>query len=464
MAVPIIMPRQGQSVESCILVKWLVKPGDTVVEGQPVASIETDKATFEVPAPAGGTVVELFFPEGADIPVLTHIGAIGAPGEDVSALRPAGAAPAAAPAPASPAPGAAASPATAAPAPKEPAAPSGSVGVSPRARKASARAGIDPSALAGSGPGGRVIERDVLAAAATVPPLTAAARAAGASTPDALPRRGSGLGGRITAADRLAPPEAGAAAALEPAAIEAGTKREIPVKGIRKIIADRMRQSLSTTAQLTLHARADLSVVQAFRARAKAQGEAFGLPKLTINDLVCYAALHALKKHPSLNAHFLGDRIVEFGAVNLGVAVDTPRGLMVPVIHGADRLSIAALSAAIRERAEACQAGSINPDLLTGGTFTVTNLGALGIDYFTPVLNAPEVAILGVGGISLQPARRPDGSVAFVETISFSLTIDHQAVDGAPAARFLQDLVAAIEHIDLLLAAPPASSSSSGKA
>lgn len=455
MAIPIIMPRQGQSVESCILVQWLVKPGDSVSEGQPVANIETDKATFEVPAPASGTVLELFFSEGADIPVLTNIGAIGSPGEDVAALRPGGAtappAASASPTP-EPEPTAQVAPSSGSPSATPSLQQGTPVGVSPRARKAAEKAGIDPTSLAGSGPNGRVIERDIVAAAAGRPPMTVAARAAGPIPAGAWPAQGTGVGGRVTTSDRLAAKEAPAqiSRAMEK---PAATVRELPVKGIRKIIAERMRQSLSTTAQLTLHARADITVLQAFRARAKAKGEAFGFPKVTINDLVCFAAVRALKKHPALNAHFLGDRILEFESVHLGVAVDTPRGLMVPVVQDADRLSLAELSAAIRERADACQSGSINPDLLVGGTFTVTNLGALGIDYFTPVLNAPEVAILGVGGISLQPARRADGSTAFVETLAFSLTIDHQAVDGAPAARFLQDLVTAVEHIDILLAA-----------
>lgn len=471
MAVPIIMPRQGQTVESCILVQWLVKPGDTVTEGQPVASIETDKATFEIPAPASGTVLDLFFKEGSDIPVMTNIGVVGSPGEDYANLRPGGAAEAEAspPSPLTSAPPTGAPPAltfpeTAASAANAPAAvapsaaPSATpVGISPRARKTAERAGIRPETLSGSGPGGRVIERDVLAAAANLPPMSAAAREAIAAGAGVAPERGSGPAGRVLSGDiRPAAAVAPAApAAPSPARPATREDRTIPVKGVRKIVAERMRQSLSTTAQLTLHARFDATVLQAFRARAKARGEAYGLPKLTINDLICYAVVRTLPKHPSLNAHFLGDRIVEFGAVHLGVAVDTPRGLMVPVVRDADRLTIAELSSTIRARADECQKGSINPDFLSGSTFTVTNLGALGVDYFTPVLNVPEVAILGVGGLSLMAVRREDGTVAHVDSIALSLTIDHQAIDGAPAARFLQDLVAALENIDLLLAAPP---------
>jgi pyruvate dehydrogenase E2 component (dihydrolipoamide acetyltransferase) len=436
MATPILMPRQGQSVESCVLVSWTVKPGDAVKEGDTVASIETDKATFDVAAPASGTILELFFPEGADIPVLTHIGAIGKTGENIDGLRPGGTPSADAGTSTPPAEPSQPGPAPAASAPIAPAAtPSPSAGVSPRARKAAASAGIDLSALGGSGPGGRVVERDVQAAAATAPRLSAAARTA-ASPGQPIPTRGTGPAGMVLAADLKA--EAPAA------------RTDTPVKGVRKIVADRMRQSLSTTAQLTLHMSFDASVIQGFRERVKARGEAFGVPRLTINDLISYAAVRALKKHPALNAHFLGDRIAQFGAVNLGMAVDTPRGLMVPVIRGADALPLRDLAAAIKTRAEECQKGSISPDLLGGGTFTITNLGALGVESFTPVLNAPEVAILGVCGIGLRPVRR-DGSVAFVECIGLSLTIDHQAVDGAPAARFLHDLCEALENFDVLL-------------
>lgn len=445
MPTPIIMPRQGQSVESCLLVQWLVKPGDPVTEGQAIASIETDKATFEVPAPVAGIVLDVFFPEGADIPVLTTIAAIGAPGDDISSLRPGGHAATEAN-PQSP-------PASVIPTSVPPVAiletPSAAAGVSPRARKAAERVGISASLLSGSGPSGRVIERDVLAAAASKPPLSPAAKAAMASGAGVPPARGSGPGGRVLAGDLTAECRVQNAEMKMKRA-----DRVSPVKGVRKIVAERMRQSLSSTAQLTLTARFNASVLQAYRARAKSHGEAFGIPKLTINDLICYAAVRTLEKHPALNAHFLGDRIVEFGAVHLGVAVDTPRGLMVPVVQNADEMSIGALSAAIRSRADDCQKGNINPDLLAGGTFTITNLGSLGVESFTPVLHAPEVAILGVGGLMLMPARRADGSIHHVDAIGLSLTVDHQAVDGAPAARFLQDLVKALENIDLVLSAP----------
>ena len=423
MATPILMPRQGQSVESCILTAWKVRAGDTVKLGQPIASIETDKATFEVESPVDGTVLELFFNDGDDIPVLTHIAAVGQPGEDLTALRPGGRASVEAPTLTQPSP--AGSPDSAPPVvhftpPSGPA-----TGISPRARRAAQASGLDTSLLDGSGPGGRIIERDVQAAQANAPHLSVAARTAGSGHP---PARGTGPGGMVLASDLKSEIR--------------NSKLETPLKGIRKIVAERMRQSLAGTAQLTMTMSFDVTAMQKARAQAKERGE-----KLTINDLICLATVRTLAAHPALNAHFLGDRIAQHAQVNLGVAVDTSRGLMVPVVADAGRLSLRELSAAIKSRAEDCQKGSINPDLLSGGTFTITNLGALGVEAFTPVLNAPEVAILGVGGLAIKPVRK-DGSIALVDTITLSLTIDHQAVDGAPGARFLKDLCEALESID----------------
>ncbi len=447
MATPIIMPRQGQSVESCILVEWLVDIGAAVEEGTPVASIETDKAVFEVESPAAGTLVARFFAEGDDIPVLMNIAAVGKAGEDASDLKPdlagGGEAPTEAAAPAAAAP-AAPAPAEAAPAPV---AVSGqkAVGVSPRARKAAAERGVEADILAGSGPGGRVIERDVQAAAAGQPRLSAAARAAAAATGLAAPAEGSGPGGMVLAADLgTAPATAASTAPL-------GEPTVVPLKGIRKLIAGKMHASLATTAQLTMNMSFDATGILAYRAKIKTQGESMGLPNITINDIIAYATVQVLRVSPQINAHFLGDKTVQYPTVNLGIATDTERGLMVPVVHGADRLSLSQLSSAAKPLLASCQTGSINPDLLQGGTFTITNMGMLGVESFTPVLNIPEVAILGVGGLSLKPVMK-DGEVQHVQSITLSLTVDHQVVDGAPAARFLKTLCTSLENFELALA------------
>jgi pyruvate dehydrogenase E2 component (dihydrolipoamide acetyltransferase) len=219
---------------------------------------------------------------------------------------------------------------------------------------------------------------------------------------------------------------------------------------VRKVIAERMLQSLQTTAQLTIHASADARVLQALRRRFKESPEAMGLRGITINDLVLFAVARTLPAHPALNALFNGTEIHQYRSVHLGVAVDTPRGLMVPVIRAAETLSLRQLSTEARRLAAACLENKITPDELTGGTFTVTNLGAFGVESFTPVLNPPQVAILGV--CTIQPkAVEMDGEVQFIPHIGLSLTINHQVVDGAPAARFLQALGQAIAAIDLLL-------------
>ena len=235
---------------------------------------------------------------------------------------------------------------------------------------------------------------------------------------------------------------------------------ETPIKGIRKIIADRMFRSLAESAQLTLNASASAVKLQDIRTRIKAENafsEEYGLSKITINDLVLFAVARTLPRFPFMNAHKINDTIRTFNRLHLAVAVDTPRGLMVPVIRNADLLSLAQISSEAKRLAADCQKGSVNPDKLTGSTFSVSNLGSFGITGFTPVLNMPEVAVLGVCGIEMKPVACTeadcDCGVCFEPHIGFSLTIDHQAVDGAPAARFLKALCESVARIDLLLAA-----------
>ena len=437
MATPIIMPRQGQSVESCILTEWKVKVGDEIAEGDVLAVIETDKASFDLESTTSGTILELFWEADDDVPVLANVAVVGEEGEDVSEFRPADSE-SAPPAPDSPP---ASSPQSAAPVDQEsasaasepvsvePSAPGvSSSGVSPRARKLASGQGIDPETLVGTGPGGRVIERDVVAFLASRPRLSASAHS---KAMDGLepPKRGSGLAGMALAGDMKVP------GAIDGAEIE-------PVKGIRKVIAERMMQSLQSTAQLTLHSSFELTTAQAYRKQRLADGK----PKVSLNDLIAHAIIETLKAHPEMNAHFLGDRIAIFEKVHLGVAVDTPRGLLVPVVRDSSDLSIENLSSAIKKLAGDCREGTISPDDLAGGSFTLTNLGMLGIETFTPVLNAPEVAILGVGGIVLKPKRSDSGELTYADYLPLSLTIDHQAIDGAPAARFLQTLVSHLEN------------------
>lgn len=435
MATAIVMPKQGNTVENVIIVGWKKQVGDSVAVDDALCEVETDKATLEVPSTVAGTLLATLFAAGDEVPVMAPIAWIGEAGESV------GGASAGANAGANAVP-------TATPAAKDPAAPAPqqavagrAAGSSPRARALAERSAIDVGELAGSGPGGRVIERDVLAA--VQPKLTPVARAMVAEGGFAVPTQGSGPGGRVTSRDlrKEAAPAAPAAPAVQ----------VIPVRGVRKVIAERMLQSLQTTAQLSLNAAADARVLQALRARFKASPEAMGLRGVTLNDLLLWAVARTLPAHPALNALFVGGEIHQHRHVQLGIAVDTPRGLMVPVVRQAEQLTLRQLSVEAKRLASACLESKITPDELVGGTFTVTNLGALGIESFTPVLNAPQVAILGVASIQLRPVEA-DGGVQFVPHIGLSLTINHQVIDGAPAARFLQALSQAIGSIDLLLA------------
>ena len=469
MAHTLIMPRQGNTVESCIIVRWKVAEGATVGSDQTLCEVETDKASFDVPAGASGILLKILHPEGDDVPVLAPIAVIGEKGEDWrQAVAASGAA-----LPATLGEPVQAVPAATLPTPEKTAptgiatvqAPSGAAPVSPRARKLASAEGLDAASLAGSGPGGRVIERDVAAALTARPPLTAAAKAAvaaGAQAPVYGPGAvGGALGGRVGMADLELRSEdqpsydasGKGPTAVKPTLGSVDEYSETPLRGVRKLISERMRASLAGTAQLTFNSSANARQLQALRARFKASDPALGLSEVTIGDLVLYAVSRVLPRFPDANATLEGGVLRVYRRIHLALAVDTPRGLMVPVIRDADLLSLREISAEAKRLAAACQAGNVNPDELSGGTFTVSNLGAFGIESFTPVLNAPQVAILGVDAIVPRPAAGPGGTVVLEQRIGLSITVDHQVVDGAPAARLLKAFADAIADIDLLLMA-----------
>ena len=447
MATIVVMPQLGNSVESCIIVEWTVAEGDAVSLDQTLCSIETDKSTMEVPSTAEGTVLKLLWDEGDEVPVKDPLIIVGAPGEDVSGLVPGSGAAEAGAAPAEEAP------ASAAPAPSF-ATTAASGAVSPRARALASAKGVDASAITeGSGPHGRVIERDVAAAIAAGPALTPAARAAGVSAAE-----GTGIGGRVSVADAARAPEAApapasSAAATAPAADFPGASTSSPLKGVRKVVAKRMMESLTSTAQLTLNTSANAAGILAMRKKVKNADEALGLNRITLNDLVCFAVSRTLLKYPVFNAHLEDGVLTEFEQVHLGFACDTPRGLLVPVIRSAQSLGLKAFSDEAKRLAGGAIDGTLPPDYLGGGTFTVSNIGSFGIETFTPVINLPQTAILGVGAITPRPALAPDGTVGVEQRLNLSLTIDHQVIDGADGARFLRDLVAAIENIDVTVLA-----------
>ena len=447
MATIVVMPQLGNSVESCIIVEWMIAEGDTVAVDQTLASIETDKSTMEVPSTAEGTVLKLLWEEGDEVPVKDPLIIVGEPGEDISGLVPGGdAAPAEADAPAEQA---AAAPEAAAPAFATERA---TGAVSPRARALAASNGVDASAIAeGSGPHGRVIERDVAAAIAAGPVLTSAARAAGVSAAE-----GTGIGGRVSVADAGRTAETAPAAAVAAPAAAAdfpGASTSAPLKGVRKVVAKRMMESLTSTAQLTLNTTANAAGILAMRKKVKNADEALGLNKIPLNDLVCFAVSRTLLKYPVFNAHLEDGVLTEFEQVHLGFACDTPRGLLVPVIRSAQALGLKAFSDEAKRLAGGAIDGSLSPEFLSGGTFTVSNIGSFGIETFTPVINLPQTAILGVGASTPRPTVAADGSIGVEQRLNLSLTIDHQVIDGADGARFLRDLVAAIENIDVTVLA-----------
>ncbi len=439
MAETVLVPQLGNTVESVILLEWRKNEGDTIRTGDILCEVETDKTTMEVEATAGGTILKRLGEPGDELAVKSPLVVVGEPGEPIPDTQ--------------------VSPVTSSPS-KETVDKSGTSeehpgteripdretpldrdipphressarqGVSPRARMRATAADVNQQELkdlTGSGPAGRILERDVeelLRGDSRVPPTATAA------VKDEL----------TASADH-----SGAGNRPEPVT-------EIKVRGIRKVIAERMRFSLASTAQFTLHGSADARALQALRKRFKESGEDLQLHQVSINDMVMYAVARTLPEFPKMNAHFDGTVIRRYARVDLGFAVDTERGLMVPTVPAADSLSLGEMSRRVKELARRCTEGNAAPDDLAAGTFTVSNLGSYGVEYFTPVLNPPQVAILGINTIQLKPVFGPDGLVEHVPHIGLSLTVDHQAVDGAPAARFLQKLSARIAGIDLLLA------------
>ena len=458
------MPKQGQSVESCIVTEFKKKVGDKVAVGDILFSYETDKASFEEESKFEGTVLACFFNDNDEIPCLENVMVIGEPGESFEEFAPGGAS------------------ATDA-APKESAeegvpqgtsatlgtirggtgaerseasggversetvpggAPS-SAGVSPRARRLAAEKGVNPSQLAGSGPGGRVIERDIVAAAAS--PRSGLAKAMMAQGGLQAPASGTGLDGMVKGGDLKT---------WKPSHTDiSGEGTEFKVEkmsNMRKLIAKSMYNSLQNSAQLTHMLGADARKIQALRKKAKKAFEEGKIDaNVTINDFVCYAVIRALQKFPKVNSHCLGDAMRLFNVVNLGCAVDTERGLMVPCVKHAEDLNITGLSKALKQVAEDCRKGSINPDLLSAeaASFTVSNLGGFGVEWFTPVINLPQSAILGVGTIVPRPKDLGGGVYAFVPYLGLSLTYDHRALDGGEATRFLKQVATEIENLDI---------------
>ncbi len=444
MATPVIMPRQGQSVESCIISKWNIKVGDQVKVGDMLFTYETDKATFDEESKLEGTVLAIFFEEGDDVPCLLNVCVIGNPGESFEEFNPnAGseAAPAEEAAPAKEdAPAAAVVAASAPVANVQAGAP-----VSPRARAYAERTGVNTAFVAGTGPYGRIIESDVKNFVASGANTTYAASAQATSD-----MTGTGFNGRISTAD-LDAPAAAPANAVAPVA-PAPEYEDVKIPNIRKVISKSMHASLSTMAQLTLNASFDATNILNFRKQLKEVRETMGLANITINDIILYAVSRVVLNHKDCNANFIEDGTVMryFKNAHLGIAVDTPRGLMVPTLMDANTKSLNEISIEAKKLATSAQEGTINPDLLKGGTITITNLGTLGIESFTPVINPPQTCIIGVNTLQTR-VKNVNGEMKMYQAMTLSLTFDHRALDGAPAARFLQELCKNLENFNMML-------------
>lgn len=412
MANAVIMPKAGITVESCIIGTWEKKVGDSVKVGDILFTYETDKASFECESTAEGTLLEIFYQEGDEVPCLVNVCAVGNPGEDCSALRPDDASAAEE---AAPVEEVKAEVPVATTAVESTAVDGNSSAVSPRAKKLAERAGVDATMATPTGPNGRIIERDVR----SLMDNPAAAKAATV---------------------------AGTASAVAEVEYE-----DVKFSGIRRAISKSMHTSLSTMAQLTHNTSFDATNILAYRKQLKAaEDECSGI---TLGDIVLYAVSRTLLNHPDLNANMLDDNNIRlFKHVNLGFAVDTPRGLMVPTIFRADEMSLLEISKAVKELAAECRDGAISPDKLSGGSFTVSNLGNLGVESFTPVINPPQTGILGVCGTIERVRKGADGSIQIYPAMGLSLTYDHRAVDGTPAAKFQKELAYNLENFTTLLA------------
>jgi pyruvate dehydrogenase E2 component (dihydrolipoamide acetyltransferase) len=400
MATAVLMPKQGQSVETCIITKWFKNKGDKVSVGDILFSYETDKASFDLESPVEGILLDVFFGDGAEVPVLVNVAVIGKSGEATDSFNQA------------------TSPSKASITYKTSNATEAieavkaidthdiKIRISPRAKRMAENKKLNYNTLQGSGPNGRIITRDIEQA----------------------------YSGKDVVRRIINTPEA--------------EYTEQPLSNVRKLIARAMYTSLQNSAQLTHHMSADVRFLLEARQKIKNNlSTDKNQQDISLNDMVCWCVVRALEKFPEANSHFLDDRIKTFHKVHLGLAVDTPRGLMVPAAKNAGDMDLTELSKELKSIAEACKKGIINPELIqsSAATFTVSNLGNYGVEMFTPVINLPQVAILGVCTIINRPANMGNNIFGFVPYIGLSLTYDHRAIDGGPATMFLKEIKAQIE-------------------
>ena len=447
MAWEIVLPQWGMEMQDGTIVRWLKQEGDTVAEGEPIVEVETAKLQTELESTASGILSRIVAQEGQIVPIRGVLCVIAEPGEELEPL--------AGPAASARAPSAA--PTTqAAPAANGARANGVSVQVVPAARRLARERGVDLSQVGGSGPSGRILLADVEAAlhapAAAEPPegrvpvVPAARRLARENNIDLATVTGSGPQGRILIEDVEAAIAAQSAPAAAPGPAAGGV---VPLTGIRGAVATRMLQSLQTTAQVTLTTEAIVTEAMQLRrglSRHHAEEAGGGIGPL---PMVVKATAEALKRHPRMNAIETtsaggGAQVQLLSEINIGLAVALDEGLVTPVIRAADGKSLAQLAAENRDLAARTREGRTRPEEITGGTFTITNLGANEVDGFTPIINPPQVGILGVGRVVEKPVIA-NGEIAKGETMYLSLTFDHRVIDGSPAAEFLQTVKRLLE-------------------
>ena len=443
MAKVIVMPKLGLTMTEGTLSKWLRQEGDAVKEGEPLFEVETDKLTNTIEASASGTLLKIVVPEGGDAPCMAPVAVIGEPGEDFAALlggadeKPSAVneKPAAAPAPA--------------PAPAR--APGERVLATPAAKKLAKELGVDIALVPGTGPKGRVTEDDVKSFNAAPPPPPPAPAEPGVKASPLAAKVAADIGldlkdvpakGRVMAADILAAVQKGPAAPQE----EAPREEVVPMNGMRKAIARNMQNSHMTSPTVTFNLGIDMTELKRLREQLKSEDI-----RVSYTDILVKVVAKALTEFPLLNCSVEDNKIIYRHYVNMGVAVALDNGLVVPNVRDADKKSLTEISAEVKDLAQKAREGGLPMDALTGGTFTITNLGMYGIESFSPIINQPEVAILGVNTMEDRVVV-VDGEICVRPIMNLSLTADHRVVDGSEAAKFLQRIKALMEKPGLLLA------------
>jgi len=450
-AVKITMPKWGLTMKQGKITKWFKKEGDSVKKGEPLFEVETDKITNKVDSVATGVLFQILVAVGATIPVGTAVAVIAEPGEQperIEGPRPGEVADKARPARGAPVAAVAEEPEAKA-----------FVLASPAARRLAREFGIDLSLVPGSGPRGRVTEADITKYHEEGPPaprITPLALAmAQKEGLDITTIKGTGDRGKITREDvqmalKGASEEERRAEEAPEEAKEAGLATSAPYAGMRRSIGDNMLASLQTTAQLTAFAEVDVSEMVAFLDLVREEYEKDESVRVSYNDIIILAVSRALKRHPILNSTLVGDEILVYDVVNMGIAVALADGLIVPVLRDADKKGLLQIAREARELAARAREGKLTVDDVTSGTFTISNTGMLEVDGFTPILRPPETGILGVGRVKRKPAEYK-GEIVLRHLMTISLTFDHRVVDGVPAHQFLQTVGRYLQHPTLIM-------------